>query len=246
MEKVYFDRLRKMKCFCFCEIMLLFCIGLSSIAAVLFCIGKQWLWFAVAVALSAALITLLVLHNKRMRRAVDTAPYVPYVLKLNAPLSKETVFAKLQTQPHIQQSKAYSENGMVLFIKKALHVRLLAVYLPSFSKSEFDRVKKRLNAKINKDFAIPHTISRFEAEKAVRVNLVLTETVNVQLFAFLNRNAAESMRRVEGVLNIAVDLNQGTIFIPAMFGDCLFSDIRKYERCVKEICALSGIPYHCK
>lgn len=243
MEKVYFDRLRKMKCFCFCEIMLLLCIGVGSIAAVLFCIGKQWQWFAVAVALIAALITLLVLYNKRMQRAVDTAPYV---LKLNAPLSKETVFAKLQTQPHIQNSKAYSENGMVLFIKKALHIRLLAVYLPSFSKSEFDRVKKRLNAKINKDFAIPHTISRFEAEKAVRVNLVLTETVNAQLYAFLNRNAAESMRRVEGVLNIAVDLNQGTIFIPAMFGDCLSSNIRKYERCIKELCALTGIPYHCK
>ncbi|MGN0562074.1 MAG: hypothetical protein ACI4K6_04645 [Candidatus Fimenecus sp.] len=243
MEKVYFDRLRKMKCFCFCEIMLLLCIGVGSIAAVLFCIGKQWLWFAVAVALIAALITLLVLYNKRMRRAVGTAPYV---LKLNAPLSKETVFAKLQTQPHIQKSKVYSENGMVLFIKKALHIRLLAVYLPNFSKSEFDRVKKRLNAKINKDFAIPHTISRFEAEKAVRVNLVLTEAVNAQLYAFLNRNAAESMRRVEGVLNIGVDLNQGMIFIPAMFGDCLFSNIRKYERCVKKLCALTGIPYHCK
>lgn len=241
MEKVYFERLRQMKCFCFCEIILLLCIGVGCIAAVLFGIGKQWLWLTGIVILIAAAIALLVLYNKRMRRTVDTAPYV---LKRNAPLTQEAVFEKLGAQPYVQNSKSYSENETVFFFRKNLRVRALTVYVSDFSKSDFDRAKSRLNKKINKDFVIPHTISSFEAVKALRINLILTDACNAELYAFLSRNAAETMRRAEGVLNIAVDLNGGTILIPAMFGDCIFSDLRKYELCVKELCALAEMPYY--
>lgn len=243
MEKVYFERLRQMKCFCFCEIILLLCIGVGCIAAVLFGIGKQWLWLTGIVILIAAAIALLVLYNKRMRRTVDTAPYV---LKRNAPLTQEAVFEKLGAQPYVQNSKIYSENEAVFFFRKNLHVRALTVYFSDFSKTEFDRAKSRLNKKINKAFAIKPEISKFEAVKAVRLNLILTDACNAELHGFLSRNAAETMRRVEGILNIAVDLNRGEVLIPAMFGDCIFSDIRKYERCVKEICLLSGTVYNDK
>ena len=86
-------------------------------------------------------------------------------------------------------------------------------------------------------------LSRSEEIKAVRVNFILSENINAELYDFLNRNATETMRRIEGVLNIAVDLTHGKLYIPVMFGDCIFSNVRKYERCVKEICSLSGIDY---
>lgn len=243
MGKSYFDRLRKMKRFCLCEAILLLCIGGFSVAAILFGIGKQWLWCMVFIILIAVAIVLLVLYNKRMHRIEDCRPYA---LTPSTPFLKETVFEKLGELPYVQNSKIYSENEAVFFFKKNLHVRALTVYISDFSKSEFDRSKSRLNKKINKDFAIKHKISKFEAVKAVRVNLILTDACNVELYGFLSRNAAETMRRVEGILNIAVDLNRGEVLIPAMFGDCIFSDVRKYERCVKEICLLSGTAYNDK
>lgn len=240
MGKTYFDRLRKMKRFCLCEVILLLCIGGFCVAAILFGIGKQWLWCIAFIILIAVAIVLLVLYNKRMQRTEDCQPYV---LTLNTPLPKESVFEKLGELPYVQNSKSYSENEAVFFFRKNLHVRALTVYISDFSKSEFDRAKSRLNKKINKDFAVKHEISKFEAVKAVRVNLILTDTCNAELYGFLSRNAAETMRRVEGVLNIAIDLNRGELFIPVMFGNCVYSDIRKYERCIKEICRLTNQPY---
>lgn len=243
MGKTYFDRLRKMKRFCLFEATLLLCIGGFCVAAILFGIGKQWLGCIAFIILIAVAIVLLVLYNKRMRRIEDCHPYV---LTLNTPLPKETVFEKLGELPYVQNSKIYSENEAVFFFRKNLHVRALTVYFSDFSKTEFDRAKNRLNKKINKAFAIKPEISKFEAVKAVRLNLILTDACNAELHGFLSRNAAETMRRVEGILNIAVDLNRGEVLIPAMFGDCIFSDIRKYERCVKEICLLSGTVYNDK
>ncbi len=242
MGKTYFDRLRKMKRFCLFEAFLLLCIGDFGVAAILFGIGKQWLWCTAFIILIAVAIVLLVLYNKRMQRVEDCHPYV---LTLNMPLPKETVFENLEELPYVHNSKSYSENEAVFFFRKNLHVRVLTVYVSDFSKSEFDRSKSRLNKKINKDFAIKHKISEFEAVKSVRVNLILTDVCNAELYSFLSRNAADTMRRVEGILNVAVDLTKGEIYIPAMFGACIFSDVRKYERCVKEICMLSGMAYHC-
>lgn len=243
MEKTYFDRLCKMKRFCLCEAILLLYIGGFCVAAILFGIGKQWLWCIAFIILIAAAIVLLVLYNKKMQHIENCCPYVP---TLSMPLSKGTIFEKLSAQPYVQNSKDYSENEAVFFFRKNLCVRTLAIYFSNFSKSEFDRAKSRLNKKINKDFAIKHEISKFEAVKAVRVNLILTDACNAELYDFLSRNAAETMCRVEGVLNIAVDLNRGEVLIPAMFGNCIFSDVRKYERCVKEICLLLGTAYNDK
>ena len=125
MGKTYFDRLRKMKRFCLCEAILLLCIGGFFIAAILFGIGKQWLWCIVFIVLIAVAIVLLVLYNKRMQRIED---YHPYVLTLNTPLPKETVFEKIGALPYVQNSKIYSENEAVFFFRKNLRVRALTVY----------------------------------------------------------------------------------------------------------------------
>lgn len=240
MEKAYFDRLRKMKIFCLCEAILSWCFCGFLIAAIVFCAIRNWLLCIASVAFIVITLVLLALHNNKMQYIEY---FSPYVLTLNTPLSKENIFEKLSTQPTVKNSKNYSENEAVFFFRKKLRVRVLAVYFSDFTKLEFDRAKKRLNRKINKDFAIKHGLSRAEEVKAVRVNFILSENINAELYSFLNRNTVETMHRVEGVLNIAVDLTQGKLYIPVMFGDCIFSDVRKYERCVKEICSLSGIDY---
>ncbi len=240
MEKAYFNRLNVMKRFCVCEAVLLFCIAGFVTEMVFLCIDKRWLWCIVTLLLLVFAIIGLVLYNKHMRRVAVPAPYV---LKLSVPMGKESVFDKLQAQTYLQNSKRYSENEVIFFFQKHLHIRVLAVYLPNFSKSEFDRSKKRLNAKINKEFSVKQEVSRLEAVKSLRLNLIVTDISNSELQTYLSRNAADTMRRVEGVLNIAIDLSRGELFIPVMFGDCVYSDIRKYERCIKEICRLTNQPY---
>lgn len=240
MEKAYFDRLRKMKLFCLCEAILSWCFCVFFIAAIAFGAIRNWLLCIASVAFIVITLVLLAWYNSKMHYMEY---FSPYVLTLSMPLSKENIFEKLSTQPNVKNSKNYSENEAVFFFRKKLRVRVLAVYFSDFSKLEFDRAKRRLNRKINKDFAIKHELSRSEEIKAVRVNFILSENINAELYGFLNRNATETMRRIEGVLNIAVDLTHGKLYIPVMFGDCIFSNVRKYERCVKEICSLSGIDY---
>lgn len=240
MEQAYFDRLREMKRFCLSEIILLPCIAVLCVIGGISFFEKQFVWEIFSVAGIAAAVLWLVLYNKRMHRSITVAPYS---LKTDIPLTKESVIETLCNQPTVQRVKKYSEDETALFLRNGLRVRLLIIYIPEFTKEAFDCTKKRINRKINNDFRAKHTVSKNEAVKRVRVNLILTDAVNAELDAFLYRNAADTMRRVEGILNVAVDLTQSKIFIPAMFGDCIFSDIRKYERCVKSICKLTNNPY---
>lgn len=170
-----------MKRFCLCEAILLLCIGGFGVAAILFGIDKQWLWCIVFIILIAVAIMSLILYSKRMHRIENCHSYI---LTLNTSLSKETVFKKLGELPYVQNSKIYFGNEAVFFFRKNLRVRALTVYFSVFSKTEFDRAKSRLNKKINKDFAIKQEISKFEAVKSIRLNLILADACNAELYGF--------------------------------------------------------------
>lgn len=122
------------------------------------------------------------------------------------------------------------------FKKKQLYTTVI-YKTDSFSKSEFDRAKKRINKKANKEFNKPHKIAKYEAEKCFRLNVICLDSMNNEAIFLLSLNAEHNLRRNEALINIAVVDDK--IIIPPIYGDC-YQSVFKYKKIVKFI--MKNIP----
>lgn len=125
-----------------------------------------------------------------------------------------------------------SENLQFFRFKKKLLYTTVIYKTDSFSKSEFDRAKKRINKKANKEFNIPHKIAKYEAEKCFRLNIICLDSMNDEVNFLLSLNAEHNLRRTEALMNIAVVGDK--IIIPPIYGDC-YQSVFKYKKIVNFI-----------
>lgn len=138
----------------------------------------------------------------------------------------------LRVYPQKGNRLCLSENLQFFRFKKKQLYTTVIYKTDSFSKSEFDRAKKRINKKANKEFNIPHKIAQYEDEKCFRLNIICLDSMNDETNYLLSLNAEHNLRRAEALMNIAVVGDK--IIIPPIYGDC-YQSVFKYKKIVNFI-----------
>ena len=67
----------------------------------------------------------------------------------------------------------------------------------------------------------------------MQFNIIYTKTLNNALYKFISQNANSTLRRVEGIINIAIADNN--IMTPPLYGDSVLAEITRYKDVIKFI-----------
>lgn len=128
---------------------------------------------------------------------------------------------------------ALSKDEYFYRFEKNLKLRVVLYRTDNFDKNEFDNAKNRINKKANKQFNISQRISRAEARKAMRLNVIYTDVLNDGLYKYISQNAKRNLTRAEGIINVAIAENQ--IYVPPLYGACDLFEIGRYINIIQFI-----------
>ncbi len=125
-------------------------------------------------------------------------------------------------------------------IKKKFSYRILVSKIDNFNKKEYDSLKNRANKKFNTKYQPKQWIERGAAHRMMRINIISADKINDELNGYISRNAAQMLRRVEGIICFVICDN--IILIPPLYGDVDFAEIDRYKKSIKFILDLLAIP----
>lgn len=157
----------------------------------------------------------------------------PFVMDCGGELSFENICEALECSTDKANCLSLSENLRFLRVEKTYKLRIILYKTVNFDKNEFDIVKKRINKKANQIFNISQWVSRFEANRMMRLNIIYADELNEKLTDFISQNANRNLTRVEGVMNIAIVGDK--IFIPPLYGHCDLLQVMRYKGIIKFI-----------
>lgn len=166
------------------------------------------------------------------KKDANTYDAKPCVLCEHSGIKYEDLLKRFERLSAKGNRLCLSENLQFFRFKKKQFYTTVIYKTDSFSKSEFDRAKKRINKKANKEFNIPHNIAQYEDEKCFRLNIICLDSMNDEANYLLSLNAEHNLRRAEGLMNIAVVGDK--IIIPPIYGDC-YQSVFKYKKIVNFI-----------
>ena len=166
------------------------------------------------------------------KKDANTYDAKPCVLCEHSGIKYEDLLKRFESLSAKGNRLCLSENLQFFRFKKKQLYTTVIYKTDSFSKSEFDRAKKRINKKANKEFNIPHNIAQYEDEKCFRLNIICLDSMNDEANYLLSLNAEHNLRRAEGLMNIAVVGDK--IIIPPIYGDC-YQSVFKYKKIVNFI-----------
>ncbi len=166
------------------------------------------------------------------KKDANTYDAKPCVLCEHSGIKYEDLLKRFESLSAKGNRLCLSENLQFFRFKKKQFYTTVIYKTDSFSKSESDRAKKRINKKANKEFNIPHNIAQYEDEKCFRLNIICLDSMNDEANYLLSLNAEHNLRRAEGLMNIAVVGDK--IIIPPIYGDC-YQSVFKYKKIVNFI-----------
>ncbi len=166
------------------------------------------------------------------KKDANTYDAKPCVLCEHSGIKYEDLLKRFESLSAKGNRLCLSENLQFFRFKKKQLYTTVIYKTDSFSKSEFDRAKKRINKKANKEFNIPHNIAQYEDEKCFRLNIICFDSMNDEANYLLSLNAEHNLRRAEALMNIAVVGDK--IIIPPIYGDC-YQSVFKYKKIVNFI-----------
>lgn len=166
------------------------------------------------------------------KKDANTYDAKPCVLCEHSGIKYEDLLKRFESLSAKGNRLCLSENLQFFRFKKKQLYTTVVYKTDSFSKSEFDRAKKRINKKANKEFNIPHKIAQYEDEKCFRLNIICLDSMNDEANFLLSLNAEHNLRRTEALMNIAVVGDK--IIIPPIYGDC-YQSVFKYKKIVNFI-----------
>lgn len=114
--------------------------------------------------------------------------------------------------------------------------RILLVGTTQFEKSNFNSTKKKINKAVNKEFNVRQSVSTYEANKVMRINIIAADEINEPLYVFLSNNACTLLKRNEGIINFAVAGDR--LIIPPFFGD---NNLKEIERFIKSTADIKNL-----
>ena len=186
---------------------------------------------AIFFLIAGVFVFYLIYRNKKSNLESNQNMYKPILFTRKKNFTFEELVSCFEN--FADKSNQISESDDVRFFKfsKGLKLRALLYKTTDFDKSAFDNAKKRINKKANKQLKISQWVSRTEAVKMMRLNIVYAEKLSDSLIQLVKRNASRTLSRVEGVMNIAIVHNQ--IIIPPIYGNCSLIEIGRYKKIIK-------------
>ncbi len=208
---------------------------LAIILLILNCVGTLFLFIPSAIGFIFLAIAVLcgvyLLYIKHIEKKEDIQN--PFVIDYGRELSFENICEAFESLTDKKNCLSLSEDLRFLRVEKDYKLRIILYKTVNFDKNEFDISKKRINKKANEVFNISQWVSRLEANKMMRLNIIYADTPNEELFDFISKNANHNLTRSEGVMNIAIVGNR--IFISPLYGYCYLREIMRYKGVVNFI-----------
>ncbi len=184
-------------------------------------------------SIAAIAIVYLVFQSKIAKKEEREQAYKPIIFNTSKTLSFEETVAVFENLTDKENRITLSEEVRFFRFEKIFKIRTVIYKTDDFDKNKFDNAKDRINKKANKALNISPWISKAEAFKAMRFNIIYTASPNDALYKFLAQNANHNLTRAEGIICIAIVGTQ--IIIPPLYGRCDLAEIQRYKGVIKFI-----------
>ena len=171
--------------------------------------------------------------NYLAKRESKDAPHEPVAFTANHRFSFSEIVGIFESLSNRENQLSVAENVRFYRFHNIFQFRVVLYQTDSFAKKDFDNAKDRINKQANNAFHISHWVSRAEAGKMMRMNIIFSDTTNDALSRFLSQNANRNLSRVEGIINIAIIGNQ--IILPPIYGECDLAEVNRYRGVIQFI-----------
>lgn len=199
----------------------------------LFCY-KEYVGATVALLIAIMSLALNLIRNKKLKHRAGNQDYNSlYVLELNNSYSFETINKSLSDKCKENELLRTSEDITFFNINNKMKYRIMLTNATDFDKKEFDNMKLRANKKYNKYFQPKTKLTKEELAKMLRVNIIVTDSVNDNLYKYISTNSAKNLTRTEGIINFVVYKNK--LYVPPLYGDVDLLEIKRYRDSIKFI-----------
>ena len=206
---------------------------ISGLLGILSACEKSMVCILFFLVLTASIVV-IVLNQKALSRTEKNPS--SYAFQISAESFSE-VCTKFSALASIE---LLEDNAADCFICYKYKIRCLILAQEIFDIDMYNKEKQRLNRQINRTHKISQWVYGDDERKIMRLNLIVVRHSSDGLASYLSNNACKTMRRVEGILNAALVLDEQKLMVPVMWGDTTVSDINKYEYCIKELLSLLG------
>ena len=216
-------------------ILSLFAILLTIIAVGLGILFLFVLPFTAIIFFAVAVISViyLIYVNHTAKIEIKEGVYKPVIFDADRNFSFEELAGIFENLTDKENQLFTLDDVRFFRLKKIFKLRIVLYRTEDFNKMEFDTSKDRMNKKANKELDISPWVSRADAGKMMRFNIIYTHALNDALYQFISQNANRNLTRVEGIINIAVVGHQ--IMIPPLYGECDLLEISRYKAIIKFI-----------
>ena len=184
-------------------------------------------------AIAIACVLYLTFSNRIAKKELKETNVKPVIFNTDSSISFKNITDILEKYSNKENRLSISEDALFFRLNKMFKLRTILYRTANFDKNDFNNAKDRINKKANKALSISPWVSRDEAAKMMRFNIIYSDTLNDELYLFISQNAYHNLTRVEGIINIAIVGSQ--IFLPPIYGDCDLVEVNRYKNTVKFI-----------
>ena len=204
-----------------------------SVPLVFLLLSTYWYVAIVLLVISVTCIIYLTDLDKRAKKESKALNYKPVVFNSKQDISFEYLSSVFSSFTEKNNRIITCNHIRFYSFQKVFKTRVILYRTTDFNKKEFDNARERLNRKANKELKISQWVSRIDAGKMMRLNIICADTFNEELYKLISKNAKHNLTRVEGIVNIAVVNNE--ILLPPLYGNCDIAEISRYKDLVKFI-----------
>lgn len=199
----------------------------------LFCY-KEYVVAVVSLLISIVSFAINLIRNEKLKERAGNQDYNSlYVLELNNCYSFETINKSLFNKYKENELLKTSDDITFFNINNKTKYRIMLANATDFDKKEFDNIKSRANKKFNKYFQPKTKLTKDKLSKMLRVNIIVTDSVNDNLYKYISTNSARNLTRAEGIINFVVCKNK--LYVPPFYGDVDLLEIKRYRDSIKFI-----------
>lgn len=193
----------------------------------LFCLFVLSKHFFAAIIILVFMISFIALLVKSNKSKVDFKHNGPYILDLNNTATFENVLNAFQNYCSEKDFLKIDDNMAFYNISKKFKYRICVMGINEFDKTEYDSLRHRGNKKYNKHYGYKEKVSLSASHRMMRINIIVTNVVNRDLYEYISIGAGHNLSRVEGMINFVICGNK--LYVPPINGD---TDITCYKNSI--------------
>lgn len=158
------------------------------------------------------------------KRLVNRQKY--YVIELEHSFNYDEVVKRIDEINKKRIRYDYSDYSNIFSFKKKRQYRLLIIHQEMFILDKYKNIKKKVNYAYNKEYNVDYRVSPRDAYMMFNANIICCDYINDELYKHLSIDCWQGLRRVVGIVDIAIVGNK--LIIPSVRGVSELQDINRY------------------